>query len=69
MREPTQAEITRRYDRLAPVYDLYDLPLELLLYRRRRPRLLGQATGKVLEVGIGTGKNPPTFPTIRRAST
>lgn len=60
MREPIQAEITRRYDRLAPVYDLYDLPLELLLHRRCRSRLLDQAAGKVLEVGIGTGRTSPT---------
>lgn len=63
MREPTQAEINRRYDRLAPVYDLYDLPMELFVYRRRRSRLLSQATGKVLEVGIGTGRNLPHYPT------
>ena len=62
MREPTQAEITRRYERLAPVYDLYDLPMELLVYHRRRRRLLQQATGRALEVGIGTGRNLPHYP-------
>lgn len=63
MNEPSQAEITRRYDRFALVYDLYDLPLELLFYRRRRRHLLRSATGRVLEVGIGTGKNIPHYPT------
>lgn len=62
MREPSQAEITRRYDRIAAVYDLYDLPMELVLYRRRRRRLLRQAAGRALEVGIGTGRNLPHYP-------
>lgn len=62
MREPTQTEIARRYDRVASIYDLYDLPMELLLYRHRRVRLLRQAAGWVLEVGIGTGKNLPHYP-------
>lgn len=64
MNEPTQAKITRRYDRLALVYDLYDLPLELLFYRHRRRHLLRPATGRVLEVGIGTGKNIPHYPPV-----
>ncbi|MGH9051640.1 MAG: class I SAM-dependent methyltransferase [Acidimicrobiia bacterium] len=62
MSEPTQYKVTRRYDRLAPVYDLYDLPLEILVQHRRRRRLLRQAVGRVLEVGIGTGKNLPHYP-------
>lgn len=62
MREPAQAEITRRYNRLAPVYDLLELPMEWLFHHQRRRRLLQQAAGRVLEVGIGTGKNLPHYP-------
>lgn len=62
MSEPTQSQVTRRYDRLAPVYDLYDLPMEWLVQRSRRRRLLRHATGKVLEVGVGTGKSLRYYP-------
>jgi ubiquinone/menaquinone biosynthesis C-methylase UbiE len=57
-----QAVITRRYDRMAPLYDLYDAPMEWLGTRRRRRRLLAQAEGSVLEVGVGTGKNLEHYP-------
>jgi ubiquinone/menaquinone biosynthesis C-methylase UbiE len=52
-----QRAITRRYDRLAPIYDLYDAPMELMGTRRLRKRLVERARGKVLEIGVGTGKN------------
>lgn len=42
---------------MARFYDLYDKPMDLLGVRRRRKRLLGQATGKTLEVGVGAGRN------------
>jgi len=58
----SQAEITRRYDRMAPLYDLYDAPLERLGTRRRRRRLLSRAQGTTLEVGVGTGKNLEHYP-------
>ena len=51
-----QAEVTRRYDRMASIYDLYDAPMELMGTKRRRA-LVGNASGTVLEVGVGTGKN------------
>lgn len=57
-----QAEITHRYDRMAPIYDLYDAPMEWLGTSRRRRRLLAQAEGRTLEVGIGTGKNLEHYP-------
>lgn len=58
-----QAATTRRYDRNAFVYDLYDWPMDVLGgVRRRRRRLLAQATGRALEVGIGTGRNLDLYP-------
>lgn len=54
--ESEQAAVTRRYDRLAPVYDLFDWPMAFTIRRRRR-RLLSRASGKTLEVGVGTGRN------------
>ncbi len=57
-----QAEVTRRYDRMARIYDIYDAPMEWMGTRKRRSRLLGEARGSVLEVGVGTGKNLSHYP-------
>ena len=56
-RASEQAEVTRRYDRMARIYDLYDAPMELMGTKKRRSALIGGASGSVLEVGVGTGKN------------
>ncbi len=56
-----QVEVTRRYDRMAWLYDLYDAPMELLGLRRRRRRVIPNAYGETLEVGVGTGKNLPYY--------
>lgn len=57
-----QMAVTRRYDRIAPWYDLMAAPMEWLGTGRRRRRLLAQARGKVLEAGVGTGKNLGLYP-------
>lgn len=58
-----QVATTRRYDRAAAIYDLYDLPMDVLGgVRRRRRRLLARAEGRVLEVGVGTGRNIDLYP-------
>ena len=54
--------MTRVYDRVARVYDIYDAPMEWLGGSRRRDRVLGRARGEVLEVGIGTGRNLDRYP-------
>lgn len=47
-----------RYNRIAPVYDLMESVVERLAFRRWRERLWSHVDGeRVLEVGIGTGKN------------
>lgn len=47
-----------RYDRQASLYDLKELPMELLGFGRLR-KLLWQSVkpGRLLEIGVGTGKN------------
>ena len=52
----------RRYDRQAPGYDLKDAPMELFARALRR-QLWGRIDGgRVLEVGVGTGRNLPYHP-------
>ena len=47
-----------RYNRIAPVYDLMEAIVERLAFRRWREKLWSQVEGnRVLEVGVGTGKN------------
>ena len=46
----------RRYRTTALLYDLLDLPWEMI-YRKWRPVLVGDVRGTVLEAGVGTGRN------------
>jgi phosphatidylethanolamine/phosphatidyl-N-methylethanolamine N-methyltransferase len=51
-------DVTRkRYERIAPVYDLLEWPMELLFSRWRRDLWNSVDGGEVLELGVGTGKN------------
>ncbi len=53
----------RRYDRIAPVYDLMEGLAERSRYTRWRKLLWDKVKGKnILEVGVGTGKNFPYYP-------
>lgn len=52
------ALVRARYDRGAWRYDLQAFPLELAMMDRFRRRLISQVSGpRVLEVGVGTGRN------------
>src|SRR3990172_3752941 len=53
----TAREISEKYDRFARWYDWVEGVPDLLGVRRLRHRLLRQASGKVLEIAVGTGKN------------
>jgi ubiquinone/menaquinone biosynthesis C-methylase UbiE len=51
------------YDRFAPVYDLMEVAVEHLAFQGWRRQLWAQVEGgRVLEVGVGTGKNAPHYP-------
>lgn len=53
----------RRYDRLAFAYDIMEAPLERFRSAVWRQRLRNRITGPTaLEVGVGTGKNFPYYP-------
>jgi demethylmenaquinone methyltransferase/2-methoxy-6-polyprenyl-1,4-benzoquinol methylase len=51
-----------KYNRISPIYELIDLPLELLFFRRWREEALSGMRGQVLEVGMGTGRNLKYYP-------
>jgi ubiquinone/menaquinone biosynthesis C-methylase UbiE len=51
-----------RYQRIAPLYDLLDLPFERRRYRALRPLLFHDLGGRLLDAGIGTGRNCAYYP-------
>ena len=53
----TAQEISQKYDRFAQWYDVVEGVPDLLGIRKLRQRVLRQASGRVLEVAVGTGKN------------
>ena len=57
-------QIKRRYNRIAPFYDVLEGILEKLFFKRWRKILWKKVNGEhILEVGVGTGKNFPYYPT------
>lgn len=53
---------SRKYERIAPFYDLVDLPFELGRYRSLRPLLFEGLSGRLLDAGVGTGRNIAYYP-------
>ena len=51
-----------RYQRIAPVYDLLELPFEYGRYRQIRRLLFEGLSGRLLDAGVGTGRNFPFYP-------
>ena len=51
-----------RYERIAPFYDLLDFPFERLRYQALRPLLFQNLKGRLLDAGIGTGRNCAFYP-------
>lgn len=52
----------QRYQRIAPLYNLLDLPFEYRRYRRIRPLLFEGLAGRILDAGVGTLRNAPFYP-------
>lgn len=48
--------LQKKYNVTAYFYDVLDYPWERI-YRKWRPKLVGDLRGKILEVGVGTGRN------------
>ncbi len=52
-----------RYDRIATIYDLMEAPMERGAFLRWRQKLWAEVKGpRILEVGVGTGKNFAYYP-------
>ncbi|MDZ4165597.1 MAG: class I SAM-dependent methyltransferase [Smithellaceae bacterium] len=49
-----------RYNRIAPIYNFLEAIPEII-FNPWRKRLLAKARGKILEIGVGTGKNFPHY--------
>ena len=65
MKDRTKGSDTtrRRYNRLAPVYDLMEGLVERSRYSGWRELLWSRIEGEnILEIGVGTGKNFPYYP-------
>lgn len=55
------AQTRARYNRIAPYYDFIEL-LSERVFKDWRSKLIAHARGKILEIGVGTGKNFPYYP-------
>lgn len=63
MKDEATRRTQTRYNRIAPIYDLMETALERFTFRQWRKRLWHQVEGRrILEVGVGTGKNLPYYP-------
>ncbi len=51
-----------RYDRIARLYDILDLPFEHGRYKPLRRQLFEGLSGRILDAGVGTGRNMRFYP-------
>jgi ubiquinone/menaquinone biosynthesis C-methylase UbiE len=51
-----------KYDRIARIYDLLDLPFEFRRYQPVRKIMFEGVRGRVLDAGVGTGRNMSLYP-------
>jgi ubiquinone/menaquinone biosynthesis C-methylase UbiE len=54
--------LSKKYDRVSRFYDLLDLPFEVLRYDGIRREIWKGLSGKILDAGVGTGRNIPYYP-------
>jgi hypothetical protein len=52
----------KTYNRIAHFYDLLDLPFEYFRYKSLRRVLFDGLSGRLLDAGVGTGRNFPFYP-------
>lgn len=62
-------DVRTRYDRIAPIYDFWDLIPERLSYSSWRQQQWNMVpVGRILEIGAGTGKNIRYYPSGSRVT-
>lgn len=54
--------IRKRYERVSRIYDFLEKPMENMAMGEWRREMVKELQGKVLEIGIGTGKNIEYYP-------
>lgn len=61
--------VRSRYDRISPYYDLMEAILERIAFARWRKKVFDSFQGeKILEVGVGTGKNLGFYPVDKKVT-
>ncbi|MDM5271183.1 methyltransferase domain-containing protein [Sulfurovum sp. zt1-1] len=55
------SETAKKYSSISKIYDIFEWPVEQILFKKLRKKAVALAKGKVLEVGAGTGKNFPYY--------
>jgi demethylmenaquinone methyltransferase/2-methoxy-6-polyprenyl-1,4-benzoquinol methylase len=53
--------VVSKYNRIAKNYDQIESPIELI-YRKWRKEAIANLSGRVLEIGVGTGRNLEYYP-------
>jgi ubiquinone/menaquinone biosynthesis C-methylase UbiE len=56
------------YDRIAWLYDVFDLPFEHFRYKPLRQILFNGLDGDLLDAGVGNGRNFPFYPPASRVT-
>ena len=56
------SETRQKYQRIARFYDLLDLPFEIRRYQNIRGHLFAGVGGRLLDAGVGTGRNIAYYP-------
>ncbi|MBP1908642.1 class I SAM-dependent methyltransferase [Methanolobus bombayensis] len=54
--------IISKYNRASYVFDTMEIPMEHIWFSKWRKEILSELSGRVLDLGIGTGKNIPYYP-------
>jgi ubiquinone/menaquinone biosynthesis C-methylase UbiE len=54
-------KVRKRYDRFSSFYDISESVIEKGLFGKWRSRTISGLEGRILEVGVGTGKNLPYY--------
>ncbi|UGV41858.1 class I SAM-dependent methyltransferase [Methanococcoides orientis] len=62
MRVTETKEVLHRYNRYSHVYDIFEIIMEEIAFKKWRPEVFSKVEGRCLEVGFGTGKNFSHYP-------